>query len=161
MFVAIILIVLVIFSISIVSGADDFAFSPDPTGKPSPSISPTATPSAGTITPPPANTAGWSLSYNPEGCIQEVVPYQKGRLVANGLTSGYITIETINGTSSNTILSSQFSPSQVTYILSLSNSDGFNSSPWRINIYEGGIGSGGNYTGGTKQADFNTNPTGC
>jgi len=160
MFVAIILIVLVIFSISIVSGADDFAFSPDPTGKPSPTTSPTATPSAGTITPTPASTA-WTVSYISEGCTQEIIPYQKGKLTSTGLSNGYITIEVINGSSSQRILSTQFSSPQTIYDLKLSNKDNFHNLTWRINLYEGGTGSGNNFTGGTLKASYNGSPTGC
>ena len=162
MFVAIILIVLVIFSISIVSGADDFAFSPDPTGKPSPTTSPTATPSAGTVpTATPDPSAGWTVSYISEGCTQEIIPYQKGKLTSTGLSNGYITIEVINGSSSQRILSTQFNPPQTIYDMKLSNKDNFHNLTWRINLYEGGTGSGNNFTGGTLKASYNGSPTGC
>jgi len=160
MFVAIILIVLVIFSISIVSGADDFAFSPDPTGKPSPTISPTATPSAGTVTPTPANTSGWNIAVSFLGCDINGVP--KAIINSTGSENGYINLE-VSDTSggSREIATANFlSPASIN-TATLLNSVGFNTKVWRVNLYSGGNLTNDKWSGGTLKATANGNPTGC
>lgn len=167
MFVAIIFIVIIIFSISIVSGADDFAFSPEPTGKPTPTTSPTATPIAGTITttttptPTPDPSAGWSITYTFSECVPEIIPVAKGQATAVGTAIGYVDVEVSNGSAFQKILSLPFNPTTSNYELELSNNDGFSSNPWRINIYSEGTQSGGAFSGVTLQNTFNGTPTGC
>ena len=160
--VAIIFIVLVIFSISIVSGADDFAFSPDPTGKPSPTISPTATPSAGTVpTATPDPSAGWTISYTIDSCENGVA---KGKVTATGPANGYMTLELQDACGNYSIRSSEAflppdgpGPSDLT----LNSSAGYNTRPWRLNLFEGGSGTRDNYSGGTLRNTIQGTPTGC
>lgn len=166
-FIAIILIVLVIFSISIVSGADDFAFSPDPTGKPTPTTSPTATPSAGTITPTPTPTptpnqsSGWSINYVIENCENGIA---RGKVNATGPANGYMTLELQNSSGNYSIQSSEAflppdGPGPST--LTLKSSAGYNNTPWRLNLFEGGSGSRDNYSGGTLRTSIQGTPTNC
>lgn len=164
-FIAIILIMLVIFSISIVSGADDFAFSPDPTGKPTPTTSPTATPSAGTITPTPTPTpdpsTGWSITYVINSCENGIA---KGKVTATGPANGYMTLELQDSSGSYVTKSSEAflspdgpGPSDLT----LNSSAGYNTRPWRLNLFEGGSGTRDNYSGGILRNTIQGAPTSC
>ena len=162
--VAIIFVVLVIFSIALVSGAVNFEYSPDPTGKPTPSTSPTATPSAGTVpTATPDPSAGWSISFShtPSDCIQETTPVLRGALTASGNSNGYVLVEVLVGGSPQTILTAAFTAPQMTADLNLSSKDGFSTNPWRLTLYEGGTQSGGRFSGGVQQAVYDGTPTGC
>lgn len=45
--------------------------------------------------------------------------------------------------------------------LNLLNSDGYNTDPWRITLYQGGAPNGTDLPGGTQQAQQDMNATGC
>ena len=161
--VAIIFIVLVIFSITRVSGAVNFEYSPEPTGKPAPSTGPTATPSAGTITPTPTPdpSAGWSINYVIENCENGIA---RGKVNATGPANGYITLELQNSSGNYSIQSSEAflppdGPGPST--LTLKSSAGYNNTPWRLNLFEGGSGSRDNYSGGTLRTSIQGTPTNC
>lgn len=157
--VAIIIIILVIFSISIVSGADDFAFSPDPTGKPTPTTSPTATPSAGTITPTPNQSVDWSITYVINSCENGIA---KGTISNKGTANGYGTLEQQDSSGNYQIKSSdEFIAPEGPLDLTLISADGYNSTPWRLGLYEGGSGTRDNFSGGILRATIQGAPTNC
>lgn len=160
-FIAIIFIVLVIFSITLVSGAVNFEYSPEPTGKPTPSTGPTATPSAGTITPTPDPSAGWSINYVIENCENGIA---RGKVNATGPANGYMTLELQNSSGNYSVQSSEAflppdGPGPST--LTLKSSAGYNNTPWRLNLFEGGSGSRDNYSGGTLRTSIQGTSTNC
>lgn len=159
MFVAIILIMLVIFSISIVSGAGNFAFSPDPTEKSSPSTGPTATPSAGTITPTPANTAGWKITTTFLGC--DINEFPKADINSTGSENGYIKLEISDVSGFREIATANFLSPVSKNTATLLNSLGFNTKAWRVSLYSGGSPTNNRWSGGNMQATVSGNPTGC
>lgn len=144
--VGIVIAILFVFSIMIVSGSTTFPDTPD-------LISDNDNK---TETPPPADSSSWSISYTPIGCIEETTPEMETRVTVKGISDGYITIETISDSSTKIILTYKFTSPETTYKLFLSNVDSFNTLSWKINLYEGDVGSGG-----TLKTTYDGSPTGC
>lgn len=155
MFIAIILILLVAFSFTMVSGAKKFEYSPEKV----PGTSATPTPSAGTITPTPNQSAGWSITYVINSCENGIA---KGTISNKGTANGYGTLEQQDSSGNYQIKSSdQFVAPEGPLDLTLRSADGYNSTPWRLGLYEGGSGTRDNFSGGTLRATIQGTPTSC
>jgi len=157
-FIAIVLFVIIIFSVMLVSGANDFAYSPEAT-KASPAGTAQSSPAPSGNATQPTNTPSWSITYNIASCANGIV---SGKINPAGTSNGYVTLE-IQEASGNyrTTSSDQFSAPNNTLTLILKSQDGYGTTPWRLNLYEGGTGTKDNFSGGTFRATIAGNPTGC
>lgn len=106
------------------------------------------------------NPTTWSVDLSNRGC-------STGKNITTatvtGTASGYISVEISNGAGG-------FAPVQTraftnlptsVYELNLPNDLGFNTTAWRVQVFQGGTNSNGNFSGGTVQASKNGSPTGC
>ena len=159
-FVLVIFIVIIIFSISIVSGAAKFEYSPEPPSKLKSSVTPTATPSATTIpNPSPIQDSQWSLSTTTLTCTNGVA---NGVITAVGPVSGYVEVQIREASGSYRTTGSDLTVSPSSSLgLDLPSAQGYSTSDWRLNLYEGGTGSKNNFSGGTLRVTVDGSPTGC
>lgn len=158
-FLILIFAVIIFFSISLVSGATKFQYSPESS---SPiSSSPTATPGTnGTpvVSPSPADNQ-WNISYTITSCENGLAT---GVITTTSLADGYVVLETQDGSGSYLERSSDVATSP-TQSLGLELVPAWNhaASPWRLRLYEGGSGTKDNYSGGTLRNTIEGTPTGC
>lgn len=99
----------------------------------------------------PSASTQWTINYTNDGCIDETTKFSKGILEISGDTDGTLAIQVQNGESFMTIITSPFTSPSKKYALTLSNTDGFNSNPWRITL---------NSNQNVREI-LNINPTGC
>jgi len=156
--VAIILVILVVFSIALVSGSTTFESTPDSIvirkTSPTPPASGTTSP-----TPPPANTAGWKITVKNINCEGSRA---KGYIDLNGVENGYSAIEIRKSDGSYEIIDSEEFKSPLTLVeLTLEGSRGFSNSGWRFKLFSGGTKTDTTWTGGVERAVYNGSPTGC
>lgn len=122
----------------------------------------------GSGTTPPANggngTSANGITIQTKGCIGA----GKSGTSATTVTvtdekPGYISLEISNGAGGfATVDTHEFKnlPTSV-YELKLPNELGFNTSSWRVRLFDGGTENGGDFTGGEEKASANGNPTRC
>lgn len=154
-FIAIIMIVVIIFSVLLVSGAEKFELSvaDPPTQEASSSTEGDPTP---TIDP---EASAWDIKYSIETCENGTAT---GTITAVGSVNGYITLERQQADGSFELTSSDIfeSPSDTAELL-LQSTDGYSTNSWRLKLFEGGSGTKDNYSGGVERADIDGEPTGC
>lgn len=162
-FLILIFVVIIVFSLSMVSGAAKFQYSPEP-----PSLignNPTATPSATTspspspITSPSPTENQWSISYTISSCENGIA---RINVVGTGTSNGYATVELQNQSREYIVqLSNEFIAPSGTTELILRSVDGYGATPWRLVLFEGGTGAKDIFSGGIQRAIHNGQPTGC
>lgn len=104
--------------------------------------------------------ADWSIEIENKGCEA-----QENTSVATvtGLAPGYISVEISNGAGGFAVIQTDsFTNLPVSvYELSLPNTLGFNTTPWRVRVFEGGTQNGNDFSGGTEKAVKDASSTGC
>lgn len=122
----------------------------------------------GSGTTPPANggngTSANGITIQTKGCIGT----GKSGTSATTVTvtdekPGYISLEISNGAGGfATVDTHEFKnlPTSV-YELKLPNELGFNTSSWRVRLFEDGTNANGNFSGGTEKNSKDAAPTGC
>lgn len=154
-FVFILLIVVLVFSITLASGAQKFQYSPETPivpGNPTPTATQSATPSPsqGGI-PIPTTPPGGTINVVLQGCRTTKEPRMEALATVTSTTTGNIVLEVQEGTNYKQLISLSFPGNTANYNLLLHNSLGFNSNSWRIKLMSNGI----------QSAVYNGLPTGC
>ncbi len=154
-FVFILLIVVLVFSITLVSGAQKFQYStetPPVAGNPTPTATQSATPSPSQGgTPIPTTPPGGTINVVLQGCRTTKEPRMEALATVTSTTTGNIVLEVQEGTNYRQLISLSFSGGSTNYNLLLHNSLGFNTNNWRVRLVNNN----------NQTAIYNGNPTGC
>ena len=119
------------------------------TPEPTETSTPTGTP---TISP-------WDLKVTFLGC--NVGGFPKAEILSTGSSNGYTKLLVERNGSLIEIASANFVSPKSKNVAALVNSDGFNTKPWKVELYSGGQQSGNTWTGGTLQKTYDGTATRC
>jgi hypothetical protein len=153
----IIFVIVIIFAVMLSGGTSSLFTGNEPSSvidTPTPTVPANTTPTASPLT-------SWKLSFSESNCIKEKIPVYTGKITATGESNGYISLEIQNGNSYNQIMTSAFKATETQYNATLSNSDNFDTKPWRIVLHSGGNQINNNWSGGEEKDVYNGNATGC
>lgn len=120
---------------------------------------PAPTGSAST-SPTPSSVSIWSVTATLKGCNIDGFP--KADIYSEGPMSGYLklSVESTGG-SYEQVATAAFTAPRSTNTATLLNSRGFNTKPWRVELFSGGSLSDANWSGGTLRKVYVGSPTGC
>lgn len=157
----IILITMLAFAIML-SGGSSSLFTGN-VGSPAP---PTPTPllpaptGSASTSPTPSSVSIWSVTATLKGCNIDGFP--KADIYSEGPMSGYLklSVESTGG-SYEQVATAAFTAPRSTNTATLLNSRGFNTKPWRVELFSGGSLSDANWSGGTLRKVYVGSPTGC
>lgn len=101
-----------------------------------------------------------SIVIQNKGCIG---PLSSTTVIVTNSNPGYISLEISNGAGGFAVVETREfknTPTSI-YELKLPNELGFDKTPWRVRLFEGGTNTNGDFTGGTEKASENGTPTNC
>lgn len=110
------------------------------------------------------NASANGITIQNKGCVGTGTTAKSATtVIVTSENPGYISLEISNGAGGfASVDTHEFKnlPTSV-YELELPNELGFNASPWRVRLFEGGTQTNGNFTGGTEKEVKDSSATNC